>query len=78
MSLGSEHRLHGRTRLFHFHFQARERPLRLLGFLRFLFPNFFHALYDLARIIELSSAQLDRTEIANFVPVSWAMANAFE
>ena len=40
---------------------------------------FFHAtpliftLSDLARIIELSSAQLDRAEIANFAPVSWAM-----
>ena len=33
----------------------------------------FFTLSDLARIIELSSAQLDRTEIANFAPVSWAM-----
>ena len=36
-------------------------------------PLFFFTLSDLARIIELSSAQLDRAEIANFVPVSWAM-----
>ena len=35
--------------------------------------HFFFTLSDLARIIELSSAQLDRVEIANFAPVSWAM-----
>ena len=33
----------------------------------------FFTLSDLARIIELSSAQLDCAEIANFAPVSWAM-----
>ena len=31
---------------------------------------FFYTLPDLARIIELSSAQLDRAEIANFASVS--------
>ena len=56
------------------------RPPRLRGSWRFfisqLLRGFFHAtplfftLYDLARIIELSSAQLDRTEIADFAPVS--------
>ena len=56
------------------------RPPRLRGFPHFLFPNFaffscdsaFFTRPDLARIIELSSAQLDCTEIANFAPVSWA------
>ena len=33
----------------------------------------FFTLSDLARIMELSSAQLDPAEIANFAPVSWAM-----
>ena len=55
------------------------RPSRLRGFPHFLFPNFaffsscdsaFFTLSDLARIIELSSAQLDRAEIANIAPVS--------
>ena len=47
----------------------------------FFIPNFaffscnsaFVTLSDLARIIELRSAQLDRVEIANFAPVSSAM-----
>ena len=49
------------------------------GFFFFPTSRFFHAtplfvtLSDLARIIELSSAQLVRAEIANFAPVSWAM-----
>ena len=38
-----------------------------------IFSMWLHFFYsDFARIIELSSAQLDRVEIANFAPVLWA------
>ena len=54
------------------------RPPRLRGFPLFFISQLrvfscdfaFFTLPDLARIIELSSAQLVRAEIANFAPVS--------
>ena len=59
--------------IFIYAYARHVRPPSLCGFPRFLFPNFAFFSCDSARIIELSSAQLDRAEIANFVPVSWAM-----
>ena len=54
--------------------QAGETSAVFISQLRvFLCDSVFFTLPDLARIIELSSAQPDRAEIANFAPVSWAI-----